>query len=82
MKLNSPETARKDVVILAKFSGPHMHAAIWNPIKKTWCVAQMKDYTYTDGLKVSSFDGFLIYDESLTGWLPMPTVDTEGQVVF
>jgi len=82
MKLNSPESAPKNIVILANFGGPHMCAAIWNPIKKTWCIAQTKDYTYTDELKVSSFDGFLIYDESLAGWLPMPTVDAEGQVVF
>jgi len=77
MKLNPPETAPKDGVILAIFRNRcQLLPAVWVKPMNFWAVAVTED---TDEgrrfLERQYFDPKL-----LRGWMPMPTIDDEGNV--
>jgi len=83
MKLNPPETAPRDKrfpdVILAYFKQDDFHfmcAAVWNAVVGKWIIAQ-RNRSHPP----SSFETLFIGDGNLTGWLPMPQIDGEGNVI-
>jgi len=82
MKLNPPETAprhnRFSDVILACFSDASFHfmcSAVWNAGAEKWLIAQ-RNRSHT------SFETLFEDDRNLTGWLPMPQIDDEGNVTW
>jgi len=78
MKLNPPETAPKNALILAAF-GTDLFPAVWNERSCAWdlaCVESLID----GGRKWYEFELDEKEREEITGWLPMPTIDDEGNV--
>jgi len=74
MKLNPPETAPKNgSVFIAKFGG---HERLWLTFRNSrndgWIVAMKTETGFT-----SAYSD----DEFLSGWLPMPAIDDEGNVI-
>jgi len=73
MKLNPPETApKKATAIMACVNGIDLYPAVWNVAAKVWLVA----YATLGG----HFAVCPIPYKSVTGWLPMPQIDEEGNV--
>jgi len=79
MKLNPPETAPKDGrTILAVFEGgKYLHSAIWHNDSQTWT----GNWVVALGLDNGFFSITPRPYKKLTGWLPMPQIDGEGNVI-
>jgi len=75
MKLNPPETAPKDRIILAAFDPhPEFHATAWNSRYASW------DFTFSAYVAGSPPTTRMLIDSTtrkMRGWLPLPTLDTE-----
>jgi len=74
MKLNPPETAPKDgTEILATFyKSKQLQPTVWNIKDAVWLMA----FAYE-----GSFLIFSAQMKAMTGWLPMPTIDDQGNVI-
>jgi len=82
MKLNPSETAPKNSVILGKFGdNPYMLAAIWNPMFGAWSVARPRIVvSLDDGTTSVTMDEYSTLNR-FVGWLPMPQIDDQGNVI-
>jgi len=76
MKLNPPDTAPKDALILAAF-GTDMYPAVWNELCWVWDIACAENLIQ-GGRKWYEIEIDEKEREEITGWLPMPTIDNEG----
>jgi len=75
MKLNPPETAPKDAMILADFGPtyPHLVPAIWNPASYAWVEACKVRGPYSADTDYTSFGGKHV-EASLCGWMSLPSI--------
>jgi len=79
MKLNPPETAPKDELILALFGQvKYLYPAVWNDRYGIWEFAVRAYAPRGNGSQVEAEEE---WDNELTGWLPMPQIDDEGDVI-
>jgi len=87
MKLNPPETAPRDEMILGRFHirrGPH--PTIWDPFREWWVVLTLSQTLHLGMNKTGMnkteriFRSAFFPKEALRGWLPMPTIDDQGNV--
>jgi len=79
MKLNPPDTAPKDALILAAF-GTDMYPAVWNEHCGAWEIA----YVESMRMGIRKWHEFEIDEMNpgrITGWLPLPQIDYEGNVI-
>jgi len=81
MKLNPPETAPKDRVILADFGYRHLSPAIWSPYGERWCIAAIAQAEYGDEEPEMYFENECFMSPRMRGWLPLPKIDDEGNVI-
>jgi len=76
MKLNPPETAPKNgITILGFFDQDYLLPATWLFGRKKWAVA------LAGGDEDDGFFNDHKSDESLRGWMYLPDVDDEGNVI-
>jgi len=75
MTLNPPETAPKDDFILGVFNQEkRMYPVVWNHDEGTWQFVVRSSYPYC------TVASYLEWTDKLTGWLPLPKIDEEGNV--
>jgi len=79
MKLNPPETAPKDALILAAF-GTELHPAVWNEHRLIWMIVEVSTVfcpsRYWYELEIDERER-----EEIAGWLPMPIIDGKGNFI-
>jgi len=84
MKLNPPETAPKDgagTAIMGDFGTDRIMYAVWNGYEQKWLCAFSQSKCYMP-LPKGDFHIEKTYHphSDLRGWLPLPTIDDEGNV--
>jgi len=79
MKLNPPETAPKDRLILADLGHPYIRLfpTVWNKYNGTWEIFRVSRTQMFNG---SVLDHAAEDSDWLLGWLPMPQIDENGNV--
>jgi len=84
MKLNPPETAPHDSLVLGHFKGmDSMIPMAWDYVFACWVIPREKAQVYRDQSNdrgAVSFQNDCLHRDELTGWMPMPTIDDEGNV--
>jgi len=80
MKLNPPETAPKNEVILADFGEGNFMPAIWNPADRNWSTVLTVDTDPRFPPQTVYFEDTAMEPRFLRGWLPMPQIDDQGNV--
>jgi len=77
MKLNPPETAPKDgTPILACFYfSTSLLYTLWSKAQHCWLAAYLDAYIDTRTFDTRDYD-----TDEMRGWLPLPTIDDEGNV--
>jgi len=83
LKLNPPETAPRDELILGRFHsrrGPH--PTIWDSFREWWVVLTLSQTLHLGmGKTERVFRSAFFPEQALRGWLPMPTIDDQGNVI-
>jgi len=74
MKLNPPEIAPKDWFILVAFKtgAYNLYPSIWSDYAREWKIFSPEPF----------IEAINTEEEDLIGWLPMPEIDSEGNVFF
>jgi len=80
MKLNPPETAPRDSLVLGHFKGmASMIPMAWDYVFACWSVPREKAQVYRSNDRGAvSFRSDALHPDALIGWIPMPRVDEEG----
>jgi len=86
MKLNPPETAPRDgSTFLADFGWQALSSTFWNDFKKRWRVAvAYPRLRIRKGEVIGAeyrYVNLNIYEREMVGWLPMPQIDDQGNVL-
>jgi len=81
MKLNPPETAPKDGEILASFDNVFLLLATWNFFESAWSVSILHTRTVGSYPTQIWYKSHVIEHKHLRGWLPMPKIDDQGNVI-
>jgi len=86
MKLNPPETAPRNALVLGHFKGmTTMIPMTWDYVFACWVVPREKAQVYRDRSNdrgAVSFRNDDLHPDALIGWLPLPQIDDEGNVTW
>jgi len=76
MKLNPPETAPRDELILGQFnSRGGRHLTIWDHFRERWVVLTLSQTLHPEVSKMERiFRSSFFPEQALIGWQPMPQI--------